>query len=136
MTNLEIVKQGYENFKKGNVPGLLGVFDPGIEFRLAEGHPYRMDGKPWHGGQEITQNFFVKGTEWQDWNFIIDQAIEADGAVIVEGRYAGLYKPTGRTMDVQVCHIWRLRDGKITSFHQYLDTARLQQVMGHESAPR
>jgi uncharacterized protein len=134
MTNFEIVDQCYEKFKKGDVPGLLAIFEPRIEFRLAEGHPYRMDGKPWFGGQEITQNFFMKGTEWQDWNIHIDRAIEAGDAVVVEGRYAGIYKPTGRTMDVQVCHVWRLNGGKVASFHQYVDTAGLQQVMGYEPA--
>jgi hypothetical protein len=39
----------------------LALFDPCIEFRLAEGHPYKMDGKPWVGGQEITQHFFLEG---------------------------------------------------------------------------
>ena len=44
------------------------------------------------------------------------------------------YKPTGRHMDVQVCHVWRFRGGKVASFHQYVDTARLQGVM--DGAPR
>jgi ketosteroid isomerase-like protein len=59
-------------------------------------------------------------------------AIETADAVIVEGRYTGLYKPTGRRMDLQVCHVWRFRGGEVTSFHQYLDTASLQRVMGRE----
>jgi len=59
--------------------------------------------------------------------------LEAEDAVIVEGRYTGTYKPTGNRMDVQVCHVWRFRDGKVASFHQYLDTARLRRVMGRDS---
>ena len=136
MTNLEIVKLCYQNFKKGDVPSLLAMFDPRIEFRLAEGHPYRIDGKPWIGGQEITQNFFVKGSEWQDWDVVINHTIETSDAVVVECRYAGIYKPTGRSMDIQVCHIWRLNGGKVTSFHQYIDTARLQELMGYQGAAR
>jgi ketosteroid isomerase-like protein len=37
-------------------------------------------------------------------------------------------------MDVQVCHVWRFRDGKVASFHQYVDTAALQRVMLTPSA--
>jgi ketosteroid isomerase-like protein len=33
-------------------------------------------------------------------------------------------------MDVQVCHVWRFRDAKVASFHQYVDTANLRRVMG------
>jgi len=132
MTNVEVVKQCYEKFKKGDVPGLLALFDPRIEFRLAEGHPYQVSGKPWVGGQEITQHFFIKaGPEWQDWDVLVGEILEARGALAVECRYVGVYKPTGRSMDIQVCHIWRLRNGKVTSFHQYIDTARLQKVMGY-----
>jgi ketosteroid isomerase-like protein len=39
-------------------------------------------------------------------------------------------KATGRSMDLQVCHVWKLRDGRITSYQQYLDTGKLQGAMG------
>jgi ketosteroid isomerase-like protein len=32
-------------------------------------------------------------------------------------------------MDIQVCHVWKVSDGKIKSFQQYIDTARLQAIM-------
>jgi ketosteroid isomerase-like protein len=31
---------------------------------------------------------------------------------------------------VQLCHVWRFRGDRIASFHQYVDTAGLQRVMG------
>jgi ketosteroid isomerase-like protein len=131
MTNVEVVKECYAKFGEGDIPGLLARFDPQIEFRLAQGHPYRMDGKPWIGGQEIARNFFMKaGPEWENWRILPEHILEAGDAVIVECRYAGMYKPTGGVLDVQVCHIWRLKQGKVTSFHQYIDTAQLQKTMG------
>ena len=30
MTNVEVVKECYERFKKGDIPGLLAMFDPRI----------------------------------------------------------------------------------------------------------
>jgi hypothetical protein len=53
----------------------------------------------------------------------------ANGSVIVEGRYTGTYKPTGKSMDVQVCHIWDVKNGKLTKFQQYVDTAKLHEAM-------
>jgi uncharacterized protein len=50
-------------------------------------------------------------------------------AVVVECRYQGLYKPTGKSMDIQACHIWEVADGKLKGFRQYIDTARLQEIM-------
>ena len=33
-------------------------------------------------------------------------------------------------MDTQVCHVWDFEDGKLTRFQQYVDTAKLRDVMG------
>src|SRR5262245_51807204 len=131
MSHLKTVRKIYERFARGDVPAILATFDEDIEFRLAEGHPYQPGGKPWIGVQAITENFFAKvGPEWQDWTFHVDDAIETPDALVVEGRYAAVYKPTGRPLDAQACHVWRFRDGRIASFHQYVDTAHVQDVMG------
>ena len=31
-------------------------------------------------------------------------------------------------LDAQVCHIWKISDGKVTSFQQYVNTAQLLDV--------
>ena len=40
MSNAEVVKYIYERFAQGDAPAILSKFDPDVEFRLAEGHPY------------------------------------------------------------------------------------------------
>jgi len=124
------VKYVYDRFAQGDAAAILKMFDPNMEFRLAEGHPYQPSGKPWHGAAAITQNFFMRAAgEWDGWHVVPDQILDIGDAVVVEGRYAGVYKPTAKQLDVQVCHVWRFKQGKITSFHQYLDSARLQDTM-------
>ena len=61
---------------------------------------------------------------------------DAGPAVVVEGRYTGTYKETGRKFDAQVCHVWKIRDGKITSFQQYVDTAQMQDGAGADTRYR
>ena len=68
------------------------------------------------------------GAEWRNWTFNIGDVIETPDAVVVEGRYSAVYEPTGRELDAQACHVWRFRNGRIASFHQYVDTARVQHV--------
>ena len=46
--------------------------------------------------------------------------------VLMEGRYTGTYKPTGKSVDLQVAHVLTMRDNKLTRFQQYIDTAALQ----------
>jgi uncharacterized protein len=130
MNHLETVKHVYERFAEGDAPAILETFAKDIEFRLAEGHPYQPEGDPWIGGDAVTKNFFRRaGPEWQDWRFDIDDVIETPDTVVVEGRYSAVYKPTGRELDAQGCHVWRFRGDRIASFHQYVDTAQVQHVM-------
>jgi hypothetical protein len=55
---------------------------------------------------------------------------DAGEVVVVEGRYTGTHKKTGRPLDAQICHVWTIRNGRIAKFQQYLDTAQLRHVMG------
>jgi len=129
--NADAVKAAYDDFAAGNAQSLLSRFADDIEFRLAQGHPYQPTGQAWSGKQALVEHFLKRaGPEWENWTVEVRDLHELGDTVVVEGRYHGLYKPTGRRMDVQVCHVWRLRDGIVRSFHQYLDTAGLQDVMG------
>ena len=135
MKHLDTVRKIYRDFAAGDAAAILGVFADDVEFRLAEHHPYRGSAGAWRGKQAIAQEFFaVAGPEWQSWTIGVEQTVEAQDAVIVEGRYTGLYKPTGRRMDVQVCHVWRFRGPLVASFHQYVDTAALRRVMARDDA--
>jgi ketosteroid isomerase-like protein len=131
MAYTDIIRKIYRDFAAGDAAAILAVFDDDVEFRLAEGHPYRGTGGAWVGKPAIAQSFFaVAGPEWDGWSIHVLDVIEAASSVVVEGRYTGTYKPTGRLMDVQVCHVWRFHRDTVASFHQYADTAGLQWVMG------
>jgi ketosteroid isomerase-like protein len=136
MKPIDTVRKIYRDFAAGDAAAILAVFADDIEFRLAEGHPYRGSAGAWHGKQAIAESFFaVAGPEWDGWSIGVEQTLETANAVVVEGRYTGIYKSTGRRMDVQVCHVWRFAGAKVASFHQYVDTASLRHVMGRDTSP-
>jgi ketosteroid isomerase-like protein len=129
-SNVQVVKDVYAAFGRRDIPNVVARFDPDIEWRLAEGHPYAPEGTPWHGPEAITRHFFMRaGEEWEGFTVAPREFHEARDTVVLECRYTGVYKPTGKPLDAQVCHVWKLRNGKITSFQQYIDTAHLQRVM-------
>jgi ketosteroid isomerase-like protein len=130
MSQIDTVRKIYRDFAAGDAAAILAVFADDVEFRLAEHHPYRGSAGAWRGKQAIAESFFaVAGPEWEGWTIGVEQTVEAPDTVVVEGRYSGLYKPTRRRMDVQVCHVWRFRGDKVASFHQHVDTEGLRQVM-------
>jgi ketosteroid isomerase-like protein len=135
MTHIDTVHKVYRDFAAGNAPGVLDAFVDDIEFKLAESHPYRGTKRPLRGKQAVAADFFaIAGPEWDGWKIGVAEIVEGIDAVVVEGRYTGVYKPTGRRMDVEVCHVWRFRGDRIASFHQYVDTAALRRVMAHDGA--
>lgn len=131
MSNVKTMQELYSAFGRGDIAGVLGGMDPNIEWREAENNPYQPSGEPWIGPDAIVDNLFVKlGTDWDGFTVNPKEFHDAGDTVVVEARYTGTHKATGKNLDAQVTHIWRLRDGKVTSFQQYVDTAQLREVMG------
>jgi uncharacterized protein len=126
MGNLELVQGGYEAFGRGDVPSVLALFAADIEWREAESNPYKPDGKAWIGADAIVENLFMRlGSEWDGFTVTANEFHDAGDTVVAECRYTGAYKATGKSINVQACHVWTFSDGKVTSFQQYVDTAQL-----------
>lgn len=131
MDNVQLLKNLYEAFGRGDIPSVLGAFSPDIRWHQAESNPYRPSGEAWVGPDAVLNNLFMRlGSEWEGFTVHPASFHGAGDSVIVEGRYTGTFKATGKSMDVQVCHIWDVKGGKLTRFQQYIDTAKLQDVMG------
>ena len=131
MDNVGFLKSLYDAFGRGEIPTVLGAMSPDIHWYQAEGNPYRPSGEAWVGPDAVLNNLFMRlGTEWDGFSVQPKSFYGAVNNVIVEARYHGKFKATGKSMDAQVCHVWEVKDGKVTRFQQYVDTAQLQDVMG------
>ena len=130
MDNVDVVKNLYDAFGRGDIPTVLGAMAPDIHWHQAESNPYMPSGEAWVGPDAVLNNLFMKlGAEWDGFSVHPKAFHSAGDSIIVEARYSGTYKATGKSMDMQVCHVWDVRDGKVTRFQQYVDTAKLQDVM-------
>ena len=131
MSNVDLVRNVYSAFAAGEVEQVLGAMDPNIEWREAEGNPYQPDGSAWIGTGAVVEKLFVPlGADWDGFTTHPMEFHDAGDTVVVEGRYTGTHKKTGKSLDAQVCHVWRLANGKLTSFQQFVDTAQMQDVTG------
>ena len=130
MNNVLSAQDLYDAFNRGDIATVLGMFDPAIEWREAEGNPYQPSGSPWVGGEAITQNLFIKiPADFDGFTVHPKEFHDAGDTVVVELRYSGTGRATGKPLDAQVCHVLKFRDGKLTSFQQFVDTAHLQDVL-------
>lgn len=131
MSNVQMMRDLYDALGQGNLPAVLDAMDPGIEWREAEGSPYAPGGEAWHGPDEVVQKLFMRlAAEWDGFTIHPREFHDTGPVVVVEARYTGTFKATGKKLDAQACHVWKIRDAKITSFQQYMDTAQLQDVEG------
>lgn len=131
MSNVQVIQDMYEAFGRGDIATVLSGMAPNIEWREAEGNPYQPSGDAWVGPDAIVSNLFMKiGADWDGFTIHPKDFHDAGDTVVVEGRYTGTHKATGKSLDAQMCHVFRIRDGKVTSFQQFVDTAQMQDVMG------
>ena len=127
--NLTLVRSAYEAFARGDVPVLLAAMSADIRWQPAENSPYDR-GTPYIGPQEILKNIFQPLTaEWDRFSVTPERYLQAGDSVIVELRYGGTYRATGRSTRAQAVHIWTVRDGKLAEFRQYVDTAEMRDAM-------
>jgi hypothetical protein len=50
--------------------------------------------------------------------------------VVVFGRYQGVHRESGERLDAPFVHHWVVRNGQVTRFQQYTDTAQMTHLYG------
>ena len=127
--DVALIRNLYEAFAKGDVPAVLAAMSPDIVWNEAENYPYA-DGNPYRGPEAILAGVFARiGSEWDGFAAVPEEYIDGGDTIVVLGRYRGTYRASGRSMDAQMVHVWRLADGRITRFDQRVDTLQSARVM-------
>jgi ketosteroid isomerase-like protein len=120
--NRSIVEEAYNNFKSGDIAGLLNLMSDDITWTLPE-----MEGVPFAGartGRASVAEFFQSVGASQDVVSFEPRELIAEGdRVIALGSYAWRVKANNREFRSDFAHAWTIRDGKVIAFHEYMDTA-------------
>jgi ketosteroid isomerase-like protein len=128
--NVDLVRAIYAAFAAGDVPTVVALMSPAIVWNEAESFPYA-DGNPYRGPEAILAGVFARlGSEWDGFAAVPETFLDAGDRVVVLGRYRGIFKATGRALDAQLAHVWRVEAGKATGFQQYTDTLQAARVTG------
>ncbi|GAN00217.1 ketosteroid isomerase-related protein [alpha proteobacterium U9-1i] len=109
----------------------VGHVSPDIIWNEAENFPYA-DGNPYRGPQAIAEGVFARCVgEWEDFAVKPEELLDAGETVVALVRYAGVYKATGKPMNPQAVHVWRITNAKVTQFQQYADTLHVAQAIAN-----
>lgn len=82
-TNLEIVRDIYDAFGRGDIPAVLAVLAPDIEWTEAKGFP---TGGTYHGPEAVVESVFKRlGKEWRGFKAVPEEFLATGDAVVVLG---------------------------------------------------
>jgi ketosteroid isomerase-like protein len=131
--NVKIVQQAYENFKNGNIPGILGLVSPTVEWDLPEMEGVAVSGK--HHGREGVADFFSKLAAAQEAESFVPAEFVAQGnKVVALGRYAFTVKATRAKFSSDFAHVFTIENGQITKFQEFTDTAAVAAAYNKQAA--
>jgi ketosteroid isomerase-like protein len=127
MTNLQLIQHLYTAFAARDTATLLQLFHPDIEWIQNDGFP---NGGRHVGAATVLDDVFAKfRTDWSAWQAPVHQYLDAGDTIIALGEYRGTHKQTNKPMTAAFAHVYDVKDGRITRFRQYTDTAQIRAAM-------
>lgn len=123
--NVEIVKQVYAAFGKGDVQGLLGLLAPDVEWAIPGSAPWAGEGR----GHDYAKRFFQTFGSVAALNAFEPRRFLSDGdTVAVIGYEEGTVRETGRAWKSHFMHLFTVANGKVTSHREYGDTEAMAEA--------
>ena len=124
MSNKDIVQSMYNSFASGDVAAVTAAFSDDISWTEADGFPLA---GTYIGPQAVVENVFMRLGEFSDnWGVVVDRLVGDGDTVVADGKYTWNHKSTGELCEARMAHVWTLADGKVVSFLQHVDTARVR----------
>jgi len=136
--NIQIVKDLYATFQRGDIEGVVAECAPDIEWHSGGGphHPTFFEAfGPRRGPAQVHEFFRLvselrRFDEFQPLGFYADQ-----DKVFVPGHALLTILPTDRQVRTDWMHVFTLRNGKVAAFREYFDTEAVAAAYrGHGTA--
>ena len=120
--DIDVVRAVYDAFEQADVSAILELFSPDVTV-------YQSPALPWGGTHEghdglltflATLSTTIASTPETE-RLVAD----GDGHVAQVGITRGEVRATGVPFEIPETHIWTVRDGRVSCFEVYLDTAAM-----------
>ena len=124
--NVQVVQQMFTAFGQGDIPNVLGLLAEDVDYQspATRTEPAEISwAKPCHSREEVALHFKKLAEKVQPEPLEPLEFIAQGDYVVVEGKNRGTVRSTGHTYEHDWIMVFTLRDGKITRFRHYYDTA-------------
>ena len=119
--NVAVVASVYENFANGDIPAVLAVLDPDVEWVESPQSYLPHRGVHRSRADVATKVFSMVVDHFDEFAVVPERFHDAGDVVVVEGRAVGKTK-AGGVLDASAAWVWTVRDGLATANHNYHDT--------------
>jgi ketosteroid isomerase-like protein len=126
---VEILRQGFEQFARGDLESVLERLNPDVDWRPAIAPILGVEAVR---GREAVREFFTRDLFEGFDEFRAEPLAYEDlgDAVLVTVRYVGRGESTGLEIDQTFTSLYRLRDGKTVSMRDYSTRAEALEAAG------
>ena len=126
--DVETVRSAYDAFNRKDIPAVLALYDPQIEW--IEGGGGRSPAGTFRGPQSVANDVFATVPQnFDDFRADPEQFIDAGGHVVVVGRFRGK-ATSGATLDAPFVHVNRMRNGKVVGFQNFVEATSWARAWG------
>lgn len=126
-SNRDIVASFYAALAAGDAVAALGAMAEDMSWIGMEGWPYRTAGP---GPAGIARGILAPMmADWQLLAVAPEAFHDAGDVIVATGRYGGVHRATGKTLEAAFAHLWTVRDGKLVGFRQFTDTLLVDRAM-------
>ena len=130
--NLDLIRATYEGSSEQNGQNLLAALAPDATWTEAEGFPYA---GTYTGPEAIIAGVFHRlATEWIGYKAEAHTFLEDGDRVAAFRVYSGTYRATGKPMRAAFAHLFQVKNGKIASMVQYVDTLMVSRALSDTPA--
>lgn len=118
--NLELVRQAYAAYGRGDVATVLACMSPQVEWEIPAVPALPFTGKR-HGSEQVAEYFRLSGEQQAVREFTPKEFIAQGDKVIVLGHGAWTARETGQDFESDWVHVFTVRDGRIAAFREFMD---------------
>lgn len=126
--NLARVREAYRAWsesKGASVSHWMELMSSGVRFRSIAGGADGMEfTRDCTSCADVERYFAELGRDWEMIHYTVDELVAQGDRVIMLGSCGWKHRRTGRVVDTPKADFLRMRDGKVTEFYEFFDTAQ------------
>jgi uncharacterized protein len=127
--NVTLVQALYAAFKRGDIAPIIAAMVPDVVWTV-HGRPKDHPALGTANAPVGVQKFFGIIADTQTATDFSPREFHATGdKVFVLGHYDWTLRKSGKTVSADWVHIFTIKDGKVTSFDEFTDTAQFAEAM-------